>query len=146
MGTVWSSLAIISSSSHPHHAAEWEKWHSWCRASAGSLPSRGRSPSSGRWSAAAAPGNVLLLLFLLPLRWRRHHWHRRRTDSWCWPAAAGGRSPILTHHTAGHWCKDESTQGENQSKEHVFFIYIFLQWFQSTCSSCRRYYCYWCWS
>lgn len=105
----------------PHHAAEWEKWHSWCRASADSPLSHGRSHVSGRWSVAVAPGNVLLLLSLSPLQ-QHHCWPRPHTDSWCWPAACGGRSPTLTSHTVGHCWRDESTNKESQSCEHVFHV------------------------
>lgn len=133
---------IISPFFSPHHAAEWEKWHSWCRASADSLLSHGRSPVNGRWSAAVAPGNVLLLLFLSP-RQQHRHWHLSRTYSRRRPAAAaGGRSPILTNHTAAHWRRHESTHRGNQSYEHVFHfswtaaeqLFLLILW-QTLCSN-----------
>lgn len=107
----------------PHHTAEWETWHSWCRVSADSPLSHKKSHENGRWSAAVAPGDALLHLSLLPLQ-RRRHWPRPRTDSWCWlaAAAAAGRSPILTIHTVAHCRRDESTQTRNIKGISMYFI------------------------
>lgn len=135
IGHYWSELWLVAKSCDSavsHRAAGWVRWHSWCRASAGSLPSRRRSPGNGRWSAGAARGGGLLLLLLHQhphlAPWSLRWWCQYRTGSWRRPAAAG-RSPTPTTHTVAR-CR--GSRGRVSADDITYILHLMASWWNDS--------------